>query len=142
MSSCISAIDIGNLEEFSPVLTYGLPEEDIKPGNFRSCVQYILRLPKFYLHVNKSRKDKLKCVSAMLFVLAFGGDAAPGYGTSYLVSFLNAGRRVMSSSENFIIFGGNVDETSKISSQFVMKLMTDIRHLESETFDISRIQTW
>ena len=73
----------------------------------------------------------------MLFVLAFGGDAAPGYGTSYLVSFLNAGRRVMSSSENFIIFGGNVDETSKISSRFVMKLMSDIRHLESETFHIS-----
>ena len=61
LAACINKIDIGELEEFSPTLTYGLPDEDVKPGNFRCCVTYILRLAKCYLLVNKTRKDTRCC---------------------------------------------------------------------------------
>ena len=144
LASHINSIDIGSIYEFHPSLTYNLAEDEIKHGNYRSCDEYILRLAKFYLKVNETRKDKLKQFDnfpkksndSLLFVLAFGGDAAPGYGTSFLVSFLNAGRRVMSSSENFLVFGGNVDETSKISSRFIQKFMLDIKFLESNVFKL------
>ena len=52
------------------------------------------------------------------FLVAFGGDGCP-FGKnesacSFLISFLNVGKRVVSSSDNFLIFGGNVEETSLI----------------------------
>ena len=49
-----------------------------------------------------------------MFLFSIGGDEAPCSGTSFLVSFLNAGKRVCSSFDNFLIFGGNVKENGVI----------------------------
>ena len=55
-------------------------------GMFREVSTYIQRLAKFYLSVNQYGADKLltfnvfhkKDDSSFLFLLAFGGDGAPG----------------------------------------------------------------
>ena len=57
------------------------------------------------------------------FLVAFGGDGCP-FGKnesacSFLISFLNVGKRVASSSDNFLVFGGNVEETSLIVKKYI-----------------------
>ena len=57
------------------------------------------------------------------FLVAFGGDGCP-FGKnesacSFLISFLNVGKRVASSSDNFLVFGGNVEETSLTVKKYI-----------------------
>ena len=88
--------------------------------------------------LNEIREDKLlvfpnlkpKDPSSVVFALAVGGDEAPGAGTSYLVSFLNIGKRVASSSENHLIFGADVKETSKVVERYLAILQKDLKYLE------------
>ena len=76
--------------------------------------------------MNQFRNDKLKWLDnikkkdpkSLVFVIAVGGDEAPGFGTTFLISFLNVGKRIASSKENFFIFGGNVKE----NGTFVKKM--------------------
>ena len=49
-------------------------------------------------------------VSAM----CLAGDEAPAAGTSYLLSFYDTGKRILSSSENFLLFGANVMRPVKL----------------------------
>ena len=105
---------------------------------------YLPCLAAFYVRVNRNRLDKLiqfncdkKDSSSILFLFSVGGDEAPAAGTSFLVSFLNAGKRVCSSFENFLIFGGNVKENGTIIQRYLAKLLNDIKYLESRPFDIS-----
>ena len=137
----INSIDIGQLNCVKPDLTYDLEEEEIYSGNYRPCSDYIFRLAKFYLCVNENRCDKLKSfefpkrkADSFLFLIAVGGGCAPGCGLSFLVSFINAGKRIMCSNENFLVFGSNADECSKISQRFILKVISDVRNLESRVF--------
>ena len=57
------------------------------------------------------------------FLLRLGGDGCP-FGKnesacSFLISFLNVGKRVASSSDNFLVFGGNVEETSLTVKKYI-----------------------
>jgi len=69
--------------------------------------------------------------------MAIGGDGAPGSGCLFLISFLNVGERICSSSENFLLFGANVAENSFIVRKFLMKLIADLYFLESKVFIIT-----
>lgn len=121
------------------------PAEGLK-GCYRNPPQHILRLASFYLRVDSNRVDKLKIFTKCLFRkirqqfftfhFANKGDGAPGSGTSILVTFVNVGKRIASSKENFLLFGGNVDETSLPVINFFSKLIIDIKYLESQVFDI------
>ena len=81
--------------------------DDQPKGCYRDIKSYVLRLAAFYLNADSRRNDKLfefknyprKDPSSFLFLLAFGGDGAPGVGTIFNISFLNAGKRILSSSE-------------------------------------------
>ncbi len=147
LSKAMNEIDIGTLIPFSPSLLKGVPAEDVKDGIYRDCRTYLLRLAEFYLNANYSRVDKLKTFpklkrkdkSSFLFLIAFGGDGAPGYGMSFLVSFLNVAQRLPCSSENFLIFGGNVKEDSIIVRNYLKILMADLKYLESLVFEITTI---
>ena len=111
---------------------------------YQSCNEYVLRLASFYLCVDNCHVDKLKQFSSFttkepdlkLFVFSVGGDSVPINGTMFLVSFINCGVRLVSSAENFMVFGANVDENSKVVCQFVLKLLLDIRFLESKAFSV------
>ena len=139
LSSVINNIDIGTLHDLSELD----PDESL-PGYFRSCKEYVPRLAKFYLHVNELREDKLislhcfekKDEESIMFGIAIGGDGAPAVGTSLLISFVNVGKRIASSSETFMIFGGDVDETSVAVRKYASILLCDLRYLESKVFEI------
>ncbi len=142
LSKRINEIDIGAVIPVSPTLTRD--ENQVYDGMFRPPAPYIIRLAKFYLNVYYKRKDDFKQFSSfskkdpnsIIFNIAFGGDGAPATGTAFLVSFLNVGKRIASSNENFLIFGSNADETSAPALNFVKLLVSDLKHLEGRTFDI------
>ena len=145
LSQRIRDIDIGQVNDINPVLTLDLPEDELGEGMFRNLVQFSLRLAEFYIKVNMNRTDKLKNfeqikkknLTSILFLMAIGGDEAPITGTSFLLSFLNVGKRLASSFENYLVFGGNVKENGSIVRRYVLKLMTEIKHLESEVFTLN-----
>ena len=144
LAQVIQSIDIGTVSNIKPTLTYDLPEDEIGDGIFRDLVPFAQRLAKFYLTVNKTRVDKIKtfeqytkkCPSSILFLMAIGGDEAPVTGTSFLISFLNVGRRIASSYENFLLFGANVKESGMVVRRFVLKLVSEIKVLEQRVFQI------
>ena len=145
LSNEINSIDIGELKDVNELIPSSTEKYQ---GCYRDAAGYILRLAKFYLTVDKHRKDKLKSfpnlpkkdTDSRLFALAIGGDGAPGYGTSILVSFLNCGDRIASSSENFLLFGSNVDETSPAVAAYLSKLVSDLCYLESKFFIIDGVK--
>ena len=143
LAETINNIDIGVLN----AITETNGQESFK-GAYRNPAEYILRIAEFYLKIDMCRIDKLRTFDcfpkkdpdSFLFVLAIGGDGAPGSGTTVLVSFLNCGKRVASSSENFLLFGGNVEENSAAVRNFFSKLTNDVKYLESAVFEINNIK--
>ena len=140
----IKEIPVGTLRDIHPDLTKDLSDDEIGVGKFRDLAQYAPRLAEFYLRVNETREDKLnffekfhcKNPSSKLFLIAIGGDEAPLAGTTFLLSFLNVGKRIASSFENFITFGGNVKENGEVVRRYVLKLVSELRYLENEVFEI------
>ena len=144
LATLINNIEIGELHDISPSLTYNLDDDEIKDGCYRNIAEYAIRFATFYLNANERRVDKLKCFDSIqkkkndsfIFAMAFGGDGAPGSGLSFLLSFLNVGKRIMSSAENYLVFGANVDECSVVARRFVAMAIKDISYLESQVFEI------
>ena len=100
-------------------------------------------LAKFYL--SKNIKESLKGLteSTGTFQIALGGDGCP-FGKnesicSFLVSFLNFGRRV-ASSYNFLIFSANCDESSPVTKKYVRSLWPQIAELERAKFEFEGIK--
>ena len=78
------------------------------------------------------------------FLVAFEGDGCP-FGKnetacSFLVSLLNAGRRVASSSDNFLVFGGNVDESALVVKKYVQAVCKQMADLEGKVIESEGIQ--
>ena len=122
-----------------------MDDVEINDGCYRNIAEYAIRLATFYLHANERRVEKLKCFDSLIqkkkndsfiFAMAFGGDGAPGSGLSFLLSFQNVGKRIMSSTENYLVFGANVDECSVVARRFVAMAVKDISYLESQVFEI------
>ena len=144
LSSYMNKIDIDTVINIDPAFTYDLEDSEKGQGMFRPLDSYVPRLAKFYLSVNEKRFDKLKEFpffekkdqESFCFVMALGGDGAPQTGTVFLVSFLNVGNRITNSSENYMTFGGNVPEDSKVSRRYILKTIADVKYLESKVFEI------
>ena len=144
LSEHMRNIDIGTLRPISLDLTDSLDPDEIGPGYYRDLVEYAPRLAKFYLAVDRYRIDKLKPFpnavrkdqSSVLFLIAIGGDEAPVAGTTFLMSFLNVGKRIASSAENFLTFGGNVKENGMVVRRYITKLVSQLKVLESEVFEV------
>ena len=145
LSKMIRDVDIGTVISVIPTLTENLPQEETGEGMFRDLRSYALRLVEFYLKVDKHRVDKLKTFekfdkkdpSSTLFLMCIGGDEAPLAGTSFLISFLNVGKRIASSFENYLIFGANVKENSGVVKRYLKILLKDIRYLENSVFSVT-----
>ena len=134
LSGHMGSLHIGEVRNICPDFTQGL-EEEAWSGAYRPFYNYALRLAQHYLLINENREDKLLTFpnikpmdpSSFVFAFAIGGDEAPGAGTSYLVSFLNCGKRVASSFENFLIYGANIKETHTVVERYVCGLVADIK---------------
>ena len=145
LSKKIRSIDIGTVRDINPDFTDGLPDDEIGEGCYRPLREYALRLAQYYICVNEHRVDKLKIFQnlvqkedySLVFAMCLGGDEAPAAGTSYLVSFYNVGKRIRSSSENFLIFGANVKETSEVVKRYLKNLFEDVKYLEAGVFDVN-----
>ena len=56
------------------------------------------------------------------------------------MSFLNVGKRVASSKENFLIFGGNVKENGIMVKCYCTELLLQLQYLESKVFEFMYIE--
>ena len=134
LSKPIRSIDIGRLHNINPSLSYNLPKTEIGEGIYRELPEFALRLARFYIIINKNRHEKLKKSDTfpkknpefVLFLIAIVGDEAPIAGTTFLISFINFAKRVASSTENFLLFGGNGKDNGSIVQLFVEKLTLDL----------------
>ena len=139
----IQKIDIGVVQSVTEVFPAYLDDENIS-GCFRDLRAYLPRLATFYLNMQTCR-DALKWFGETegTFLVAFGGDGCP-FGKnetacSFLLSFLNAGKRVASSSDNFLVFGANCEETSRLVSRYVQSVYKQIHDLVGKVFEINGI---
>ena len=130
----LKKIDIGTVHEIDPDHLEGLETENPENGAYRDLRQYLPMLAKFYLSENSKESLKVFAESTDTFQIALGDDGCP-FGKnesakSFLVSFLNVGRRVASSYDNFLIFGANCDESSPVTKKYVRSLLPQLAGLE------------
>ena len=57
-----------------------------------------------------------------------GGDGAPGIGMPVLISFINVGKVIASSAEQFLLLAADVFENSDIVTIFFEKLVFHLDH--------------
>ena len=114
----IKSIDIGQLYSVRETLCQGLAEEEKVDGMYRDIKQLLLNT----------------------FHVSLGGDGAPfgkdDTACAWLVSFLNIGRGVLSSNENYLLFGANCKEDCIPVARFLKKVVSDISDLEKSTFSL------
>ena len=112
-------------------------------GCFRDLRDYLPRLAKFYLQTKQKSNEALKWFSETegTFLVAFDGDGCP-FGKnksacSFLVSFLNVGKQVASSSDNFLVFGANCEsESCGVVQNYVKYACKQMKDLEGKVFAI------
>jgi hypothetical protein len=56
-----------------------------------------------------------------------------------LVSFLNIGHKILSSEENFLIFGSNSSETSPAVTKYISMITKEIDGIEKVSFNINNM---
>jgi hypothetical protein len=75
------------------------------------------------------------------FYFTIGGDAAPfgkdDCACSWLIGFLNTGRGILSSNENFLLFGANCSETCLPVKRYINILFNEISVIENEVFTLN-----
>ena len=135
----VKSIDIGQLHSVRENLCHGLDECDKVNGCYRDIEDLLLKLAEFYL--NHGKYELLTFDKPNTFHIALGGDGAPfgrhDSACSWLVSILNIGKGVLSSNENFLLFGANCSENCLPVKRFLGKLMTDIKKIEFYLFHSS-----
>lgn len=112
LMSYIKSIEIGKLHSVREELCDGLEESEKVNGCYRDFEELVLKLAEFYL--NRDCYNLLTFDEPNKFHIALGGVGAP-YGKydtacSWLVSVLNIGQGILSSKENYLLFGANCSE--------------------------------
>lgn len=135
----IKSIDIRQLYSVRDTPCYDLEEEEKADGMYRHVKQLLFSLAKFYL--SQSRYQLIWFQGQVnTFHVSLGGDGAPfgkdDTACAWLVSLLNIGRGVLSSNDNFLLFGANCKEDCVPVSRFLMKLVTDISEIEKNTYSV------
>ena len=140
LSQEVKKINIGTLYTVEHEFEQYIEEENVN-GCFRDLREFLPRLANFYLNTY-GRNNALKWFGKTegTFLVAFGGDAAP-FGKnetdcSFLVSFLNTGKRVASSNDNFLVFGANCDKTSSVVKKYIQAVCKQIVDLEGKVVEI------
>ena len=118
----VKSIDKGWVGNVKEDFCYDLNEDEKVNGCYRSLTQYLPFLASFYLKV---AQENLSWFNNEIntFHVALGGDGAPfgkdDTACSWLVSFLNRGKHILSNSENFLIFGANCSENCLLFSDML-----------------------
>ncbi len=138
LMSYIKSIEVGKLHSVREELCDGLEESEKVNGCFREIEDLVLKSAEFYL--NSDQYTVLTFDEPNKFYIALGGDGAPfgkdDSACSWLVSFLNIGKSILSSNENYLLFGANCSENCLPVARFIAKLMSDIQHLTNSTYSV------
>ncbi len=138
LMSYIKSIDNGQLHSVRKNLCDGLDECDKFNGCYKDIEDLLVRLAEFYM--NHGKYNLLTFDQPNTFHVALGGDGAPfgknDTACSWLVSFLNIGQGVLSSNDNFLLFGANCTENCLLVKRFLGKLMSDIKRIQSYSYSI------
>ncbi|CAB4003764.1 Hypothetical predicted protein [Paramuricea clavata] len=134
----IKSISLGTINSVTDTLCYGLDECDKVTGCYRNLKEMLIKLAEFYLS---------GCTGHSItwfeepYTFSVGGDGAP-FGKddtpcAWLISLLNIGRGVLSSNENYLLFGANCRESCIVVQRFIKMLLTDIRDIEKSVMTCS-----
>ena len=139
----ISKIDIGNIYSVENYFQEATGDDPVR-GCFRKLEEFLRRLAQFYLRRDKKESLKWFDNAEGTFLVALGGDGCPfGKNESactFLVSFLNVGKRVASSNDNFVIFGASCEESCLVVKKYVQLLCQEIANLEGKVFVIEGLE--
>jgi hypothetical protein len=133
----INAIPIGTLHSVYDDLCYDMPEDEKVSGVYRNLRETLLTLGQFYLS-GDSKHEVLWFDEPYTFHFSLRGDGAPfgkdDCSCSWLIGFLNIGHGILSSNENFLIFGANCSENCQAIIRYINVLMRDISDIENDVF--------
>ncbi|KXJ19546.1 hypothetical protein AC249_AIPGENE18300 [Exaiptasia diaphana] len=139
----VKSIDIGRIGSVRE--DFCADEDEKVDGCYRHILEFLPLLASFYFKLAEVSKENLLWFDNEVntFYVALGGDGAP-FGKedtafSFLVSFLNRGKHVLSSSENFLLFGANCSESSNVVCKYVRILLHEITEIEKQTFQVSGV---
>ena len=139
LMSYIKLIEIGKLHSVREELCDGLEESEKVNGCYRDFEELGLKLAEFYL--NSDYYNLLTFDVRNKIHIALGGDGAPfgkdDTACSWLVSILNIGQGILSSRENYLLFGANCSENCLPVTRFISKLISDIQHVSNTTYSVS-----
>lgn len=106
---------------------------------YRSLKELLLMLATFYLHQDVHKFIWFKGQTNTFFA-SLGGDGAPfgkvDVAFAWLVSFLNVGRSVLSSNDNFLLFGANCTENTIPVQRFIRLLVAEISDIEKSSHTV------
>ena len=135
----VKSIYIGTVYSTYDSLCDGLEDGDKIQGCYRNLKELLIMLAEFYLVSRPA--DLVWFDEANTFYIALGGDGAPfgkyDVACAWLVSFLNLGKGVLSSNENYLLFGANCSESCVPVSRFIQKLMIEVEEIEKQVFPIN-----
>ena len=138
LMSYITSIEVGKLHSIWEELCDGLDESEKVNGCYRDIEDLVIKLAEFYL--NSDHYTILTFDEPNKFYIALGGDGAPfgkdDTACSWLVSFINIGKGILSSNENYLLFGANCSENCVPVERFISKLMSDIQHLTNTIYSV------
>ena len=115
-----------------------LEEGEKVQGCYRDLKELLIMLAGFYL---AHRSDELVWFDETnKFYVALGGDGAPfgKYNTAcaWLVSIFNLGKGILSSNDNYLLFGANCSESCITVGRFIQKLMVEVEQIEKQVFQL------
>lgn len=138
----VKTIDLGKIGNVGEVFCADLKEEEKVNGCFRYLTDFLPSLASFYLTLEQQTEERLLWFNTPnTFQVVLGGDGAP-FGkdetaTAWNVSFLNRGQHILSSNENFLIFGANCSESSVPVQRYVKHLLQEMTTIENKSYSIN-----
>jgi hypothetical protein len=133
----IKTINLGKIYSVYDNLCDGLDDSQKVHGCYRNLKELLVRLAEFYLSGCSGHTISWFGEEHTFFV-SLGGDGAPfgknDVACAWLVSFLNIEKGVLSSNENYLLFGANCTETCLPVQKFIKMLVADIAVIEQQSF--------
>ena len=138
----LNEIEIGTLYSVRSSLCDDLDGGEKVDGCYRKLNEFLPMLASFYLSVLPA-SDIDWFNEPYTFQVAIGGDGAPfgkfDQSCAWLVSFLNIGHKILSSEDNFLIFGSNCSETSPAVTKYISMVAKEIEEIEKASFKINNL---
>ena len=145
LSKEIKKIPVGTVPQIGDHSGQYIEDDENVSECFRDLREYLPRLASFYFRVQSRKYARIWFGKTEgTFFVAFGGDGCY-FGEdetvcSFLVSFLNAGRRVASCGENVLVIGGNAEESALVVEKYIQAVCKQTADLEGKVIEIEGIK--